>query len=426
MLTYVTGTGTVASRLEIDDQSGIISGVRIRSSQKPANTEASSKEYLVKARREVILCSGAICTPQLLLLSGIGPREQNTEGQNSMNITIVKELPAVGARLADHYSFPIMLELPKKETFHILESLWGLWYILVWVILGTGLMGVSAAPSTIYIRTDAIDAKTMTIQANAEDGSDNMDASQPRNIPDTEIMIFPINGLERHVPGHSLFSLYPTLIQPHARGRIELASTDPLANPRITHPMLIDERDLAAARVAVRFTMRLAEEFQNSGYPYPAPFAFAPGNNLELLREWEKSGEVVGNAVNLVPDISASTLPNSSAGVQQNQESIAKLDNKEDGNKTWKNVTDREIDDYIRRVSHTSLHFSCTCPMSNNDEKSGVVDQKLRVYGFKNLRIADASVFPRVPSGHTMAPVMMVAERCADFIKKEWNERRAE
>ncbi|KUI73223.1 Glucose dehydrogenase [FAD, quinone] [Cytospora mali] len=253
-----------------------------------------------------------------------------------------------------------------------------------------------------------------------------MDASQPHNIPDTEIMILPINGLERHVPGHSPFSLYPTLIQPYATGRIGLASTDPLANPRITHPMLIDERDLAAARVAARFTMRLAEGFQNSGYPYPAPFAFAPGNNPELLREWENSGEVVGNAANLVPDIAASTLPNSSAGVQENAEAIATSDTKENGNKTWKNVTDREIDDYVRRVSHTSLHFSCTCPMSNNDEKSGVVDQKLRVYGFKNLRIADASVFPRVPSGHTMAPVMMVAERCAYFIKKEWNERRAE
>lgn len=59
--------------------------------------------------------------------------------------------------------------------------------------------------------------------------------------------------------------------------------------------------------------------------------------------------------------------------------------------------------------------------MSNSAE-SGVVDQQLRVHGFQNLRIADASVFPEVPSGHTMAPVMMVAERCADFVKDVWTQ----
>ncbi|ROV97123.1 hypothetical protein VMCG_07516 [Cytospora schulzeri] len=418
------GTGAIATRLEMDTESGIVSGVRIRSSQKLANTQASStKDFLVKARREVIICSGAICTPQLLLLSGIGPKIQNPQKQDDdlKNIAVFKELPAVGARQADHYSFPIMLELPKKETFHVLESLWGLWYILLWVIFGTRLMGVTSTPSAIYVRTNAIDTETMTVQAHEEDGTDNLDASQPRNVPDTEIMVIPVNGLERH---------------PRATGRVELASTDPLANPRITHPLLGDERDLAAARVAVRFTMRLAEEFQNSGYPYPAPFAFAPGNKPGLLREWEKSGgegegeeeeEVIGTAANPVPDIAPPppALPNAGAGVHEDAgEEVARSSDHEEGNsKTWKNVTDGEIDDYIRRVSHTSLHFSCTCPMSNNDEKSGVVDQRLRVYGFKHLRFADASMFPRVPSGHTMAPVMMVAERCAHFVKEEWKDR---
>ncbi|KAI3396748.1 hypothetical protein diail_11710 [Diaporthe ilicicola] len=77
-------------------------------------------------------------------------------------------------------------------------------------------------------------------------------------------------------------------------------------------------------------------------------------------------------------------------------------------NKTWKTVSDDEIGDYVRRVSMSSLHVSCTCLMSTN-EKSGVIDQRLRVHGFKNLRIADASLFPKIPSGHTMAPTMMVS-----------------
>lgn len=177
--------------------------------------------------------------------------------------------------------------------------------------------------------------------------------------------------------------------------------------------MLLDKRDLEAARLAVRFTMRLAAAFQDSGYPYPAPFAFAPGNRPDLLSHWEKSGDVAAPTPQPAPTALQSEYP---TGVTEHSRQQPK---------TWENVTDEEIDDYIRRVSHTSLHFSCTCPMSN-DEKSGVVDQRLRVYGFKNLRIADASVFPRVPSSHTMLPVMMIAERCAGFIQEAWGESKSQ
>lgn len=90
------------------------------------------------------------------------------------------------------------------------------------------------------------------------------------------------------------------------------------------------------------------------------------------------------------------------------------------GNKTWRNVTDDEVDDYMRRVGHTALHFSSTCRMGTN-EKTAVVGQRLLVFGFKNLRIADASVFPQSISAHTMAPVLMVAERCADLLERRWN-----
>jgi choline dehydrogenase-like flavoprotein len=153
------------------------------------------------------------------------------------------------------------------------------------------------------------------------------------------------------------------------------------------------EDDVQAARTAVRFSMRLAAEFQML-YPYPAPFAFAPGNEYGALEDWEAQGEI---ASVLEKTATMSTGPN----------------------KTWKTVTDDEIDDYMRRVAHTALHFSSTCPIGI-DEKHGVVDQKLMVFGFTNLRIADASVFPKSISAHTMAPVMMVAERCADFVKSRW------
>jgi choline dehydrogenase-like flavoprotein len=154
--------------------------------------------------------------------------------------------------------------------------------------------------------------------------------------------------------------------------------------------------DLEAARLAVRLSMRLAAELQ-ALYPFSSPFALAPGNELQTLRAWEKLDKIeqspVEEAVIEPPPVK----------------------------KTWKEVTNDEIDDYMRRVGHTALHYASTCPMGT-DERHGVVDQRLVVFGFKNLRIADASVLPKITSAHTMAPVMMIAERCADLIKNTWND----
>lgn len=383
-------TGAIASRLESGhrEEGGLVAtGVYIR----PASKTHPDKDYFVKARREIVLCCGAMTTPQLLLLSGIGPGGVESP-QTTLGIPLVKELPAVGAGFSDHYGIPIMLEIPRKETIHFLETaLWGLWHMILWLFARTGMISRTTAPTALFLRTDSIDAETMQIKA-PEMGK----SSQYYVLPNIEIMMIPINTLERPVPGRSLFSLFPTLLRPSSPGRLEITSTDPLVNPKITHPMFAHEDDVKAARLAVRFSMRLAAEFQTL-YPFPAPIAFAPGNYHKSLIEWEKTGDVVQSPV------------------------IEKIIEGPPANKTWRDVTDDEIDDYMRRVSHTALHFSSTCPMGI-DEKLAVVDQRLLVHGFANLRVADASVLPRVTTAHTMAPILMVAERCADFIKATWEE----
>lgn len=217
------GTGATVSRLEFQSETEAVNGVYFRSSPKGSTPE----EFFVKAKREVILCAGAICSAQVLLLSGVGPVANQVGTDPDLDIPLIKELPAVGTRFSDHYSFPIMLEVPKNETFHVLESLWGLWHILLWLLFGKGLMSVTSMLGSFYIRTGAIDAKTMTVRAREEEGTDDFDASLPTNSPDVEIMVMPVNGLERHVPGYSLLTLYPTLIQPHATGRIELVRSSP-------------------------------------------------------------------------------------------------------------------------------------------------------------------------------------------------------
>jgi choline dehydrogenase-like flavoprotein len=208
-------TGTVGSRLEIsgDEIAGrTVTGVNIQSS----TASSPTKEYFVKARREVILASGAMNSPQILLLSGIGP-SQNSSSDPSLAIPQVKELPAVGADFSDHYAVPIMLELPKRETLHILESgLWGLWYVLVWIFTGKGFMSLSSAPTAIFLHTDHIDEQTMEVTTPPY----TRDPFDSHIIPNVEVMTIPVNSLERAVPGRNLFSIFPTIIQPQAKGEI--------------------------------------------------------------------------------------------------------------------------------------------------------------------------------------------------------------
>lgn len=391
-------TGASASRLKLDEDNDSVLGVFVRSNV----VGKSTSDIYVAARREVIVCCGAFKTAQLLMLSGIGPRDH----LQANGIPVLQELP-VGQFLSDHFAFPITLELPKKETMHMLQSaIYGLWHILLWLFFGTGLMASNCIPNTMFVRSRAIDDKTMSIQEHdPESDANNMDISQPQNIPDIEIMFFAVNGLKRLVPDRSVFTLYPCLVQPHSQGRVELADSNPLSHPKITHPLLRSQEDWPVARKAIRFAMRLAQEFQRSGYPHAAPFAFAPGNEVDKLAQWE---------------LQTDDEPFVTAAPAKTSQSSAASKSPDPG-KTWDTVTDDEIDRYIRCMASASLHPSCTCRMSN-DPQLGVVDQRLRVHGVHNLRIADTSVFPRMLSSHTMWPAIMVGERCADFIKKDWGK----
>jgi choline dehydrogenase len=77
--------------------------------------------------------------------------------------------------------------------------------------------------------------------------------------------------------------------------------------------------------------------------------------------------------------------------------------------------SDDEIEQWIRANSETAYHPIGTCRMG--PEHNAVVDDQLKVYGLEGLRVADASIFPTMPSGNTNAPSIMVGEKCADLIK---------
>lgn len=343
--------------------------------------------------------------------SGIGPKEYI----KSQGLTPVYDLPAVGRHLEDHYAVPVMLELPLKDTIHKLSTgLVALWHMLLYFILGRGLMSAPSTQTSAFVRTTSLDEDTMTVRARDSQGLDTMDGFETRNIPDIEIMINPINSIQKDLPGRSLFSFHTALLQPLSRGRIELASVDPLAQPRVYYPFLTDERDLMPLRAGIRLSMKIGEGLSQAGYPHPAPLVFAPGMDQAIFdRFMDEIPDPVAAESASLKEMFGSTPP----VLKELQFNPVK--------KTWRDVTDDEIDAYIRQAAVAALHYSSSCRMSQTT-KDGVVDQRLRVHGLKGLRIADASVFPKCPAAHTMAPTIMVGERCADFIKEEWAAKKTQ
>lgn len=76
--------------------------------------------------------------------------------------------------------------------------------------------------------------------------------------------------------------------------------------------------------------------------------------------------------------------------------------------------SDAELDAYIRETAVPDIHSVGTCRMGN--DSMAVTDPMLRVHGLERLRVVDASIMPRVPSGNTNVPTMMIAEKAADSI----------
>lgn len=381
------------------------------------------KPVLVKARREIVVCGGAFRTPQLLMLSGLGPRAHLEE----KGIPVVRDLPAVGSHLSDHFAIPLMIEVPAQDTLHALveQPMVGLRNFVQYLWKGSGMMSMPSNATTIFARTTAMDETTFKLNQTATAN----DAALPSNVPDVEVMVIPVNTINLEVAGcpphaatrgRAYLTLYAAMVQLRTTGRIELVSAkDPQMHTRVHYPELKDDNDAGkedwvAVRRAVRFTMRLAEEFiQNSGYPHkPLAFMFGPSMDMDVLhgvtmgRPGERETTVTETIVN---EAVGAALPKSS----KDKDLLQPL------TKTWQTVTDAEIDAYVRETGQSALHFGCSARMAPT-AKDGVVDARLKVHGVSGLRIADASVFPRIPSGHTMAPSLMVGERCADFLKAAW------
>ncbi len=287
----------------------------------------------LQARREVLLCAGALQSPQLLMLSGVGPGAHLQQH----GVAVVHDLPGVGRHLHDHVDVVQVVDAPHlKDLFGLSPS--GAWHalkgIFEWRRQRSGMLTTNFAEAGGFIRSSA-------------------DVQQP----DLQLH-FVIGKLVDHgrktVFGHG-YSCHVCLLQPKSRGSVTLASGDATAPPAIDPAFFADPDDLA----------RLVRGFK-------------------LMRGILQQPALAGYR--------GRELPASAAA-----------------------VSDVQIEAFIRGHADTIYHPVGSCRMGPGPDD--VVDTQLRVHGIQGLRVVDASIMPRIVSGNTNAPTIMIAEKAADLIR---------
>ncbi|WP_242497805.1 GMC family oxidoreductase [Microbacterium protaetiae] len=287
------------------------------------------------ARREVILCGGAINTPQLLQLSGIGPAAHLRD----RGVPIIVDAPEVGANLQDH----LVAGLAPAAHGGTLYTAEKVGQLLRYLTRRRGMLTSNVAEAYGFVRTDVADA-----------------AGEPAGLPDIEIIFaaapYVGEGLVP-LPGEGI-TVGAILLQPHSRGTVRLASADPADKPLIDPAYLSDPIDTETMLAGLAACERLLD--------------------TSALRAVTTGGWVqpVG-------------------GERMSAAERAELS--------------------LRRYSHTLYHPVGTARMGA--DAASVVDPHLRVRGVQGLRVADASVMPRIIHGHTNAPAIVIGEVAADLIR---------
>ena len=290
----------------------------------------------VRAEREVIVASGAIGSPKLLLQSGIGPADH----LRAVGVNVVHDLPGVGSNLQDHLDLFVIAECTGDHTYDKYNKL----HHAAWAGVQYLLFRKGPVASSLF----------------ETGGFWYVDANGPRRgrSPDIQFHLGLGSGIEAGVAkmrnaGVTLNSAY---LRPKSRGTVRLASADPAVAPLLDPNYWSDPQDKALALGG----LRLARDIMRQ--PALRRFVLAevlPGTHIK---------------------------------------------------------TEQELFDYACVNAKTDHHPVGTCRIGPANRQTSVVTPDLRVIGIDGLRVADASVMPRVPSCNTNAPTIMVAEKGTDHI----------
>jgi choline dehydrogenase len=279
----------------------------------------------------VVLAAGAIGSPHLLQLSGIGAGDE----LRAAGVELRHELPGVGKHLEDHLLMAVVHDVPGTGVHLLTRARLALW----------------AAQHLLRRRGP--------LATGPVDAGGFVKLSPAATVPDLQFHFVPWgvalptdDALAMRFGRHA--SLLPSMIYPRSAGEVRLRSADPTQPPVIDPRYFSDPADLEVLVAGVKLSREIAAT---------APLA-----------------GVLGKELFPGPDVR----------------------------------TDDALRDAIRAHCNTIFHPTGTCKMGG--DALAVVDPELRVRGLRGLRVADASIMPRIIGGNTNAPVIMIAEKAADLL----------
>jgi 5-(hydroxymethyl)furfural/furfural oxidase len=307
--------------------------------------------------REVVVCAGAINSAALLLRSGIGP----ADALRQAGVMPVVDRPGVGQNYQNHslLHFALTLDaesrLPQEDRHYTITSL----------RLSSGLPGCPAGDLFLYF----------------------------------------VGRVSARAFGARMGMIAAALYAPFSRGYVKLQSADPDVPPQVAQRLLTDPRDAQRMVIAARFAEQLIVDQAVRGCFHEA-YLLPRDPPLRLINADGVPGSIKALGAAAVLE-SPSWLRRAVVG-----QAI----------RPGRLVADRQrhaplTDSEILAASGTMFHPSCTCAIGRADDRMAVVDPECRVYGVDGLRVADASVMPRVVSANTNIPTIMIAERVAEFMR---------
>jgi choline dehydrogenase-like flavoprotein len=317
---------------------------------------AGGETRVASAAKEVVLSAGAIGSPHLLMLSGIGPRAE----LDRAGVRCLVDAPHVGKHLQDHLQLPLFFPaaesaVPMSEVTRALEDDH---VMAAWRATGHGLMSSSLYDAAAWFSTGLGDPHSHDAQI----------ACIPCGYPfelwhdllNIDTAQFFDDAARRLAPDARSIIVLANPVLPHSEGEIVLESADPDVHPAIRMNYYGDPHDLKVMVAVLR-------------------------RALDIVAHWPKRS---GIGPWLVPPALAA----------------------KHGYREGAAPSDALLEDVALHFSITVYHLSCTCRIGS------VVDPQLRVLGVEALRVADASVMPRVVSGNTNAAAIMIGEKAAELI----------
>jgi 5-(hydroxymethyl)furfural/furfural oxidase len=306
--------------------------------------------------REIIVATGAIHTPVLLMRSGLGPADHLRD----FGIEVRADLPGIGQNLSNHSILFVALHLHKGSR----QS-----------------PAIRPHPTAAFRYSSGLPG-----------------------CPPSDMYLNVQNKTSWSRLGHQIANIAPTVLKPIARGRVSLLSADHAREPRVEFNFCGHELDLKRLMGGYRRAVEiLAYERVRaiSGVTFPVKFT----DRLRILNRYNPrniaSSTIIATLLDLFPALSGPVF----STLADRRVDLATLVDDDDA-----------LAEHIRQNVAGMFHVVGTCRMGAANDRMAVVGPSGRVRGFEGLRVVDASIMPTLPRGNTNIATLMVAEKCADAI----------